>query len=64
MMNELLKDLIDEGVVFVCMDDILVYTKTPQEHQEVVQHLPAILTTNNLFLKPEKCIFKVKRWNL
>jgi Reverse transcriptase (RNA-dependent DNA polymerase) len=32
MMNELLKDLIGGGVVFVYMDDILVYTKTPQEH--------------------------------
>jgi hypothetical protein len=60
MMNELLKELIDEGVVFVYMDDILIYTKTLQEHRHIVKRLLAILRANNLFLKPEKCIFEAE----
>ena len=36
MMNDIFKDLIDEGYVAVYMDDILVYTRTIEHHQEVV----------------------------
>ena len=37
MMNEIFKELIDEGVVVVYMDDILIFTKTLEEHREVVK---------------------------
>ena len=36
MMNDIFKDLIDEGYVAVYMDDILVYTRTIEHHREVV----------------------------
>ena len=36
MMNNIFKDLIDEGYVAVYMDDILVYTHMIEHHQEVV----------------------------
>ena len=36
MMNDIFKDLIDEGYVVVYMDDILVYTRTIEHHREVV----------------------------
>ena len=36
MMNDIFKDLVDEGYVAVYMDDILVYTHTIEHHQEVV----------------------------
>ena len=36
MMNEIFKDLIDEGYMAVYMDNILVYTHRIKHHQEVV----------------------------
>ena len=36
MMNDIFKDLIDEGYMAVYMDDILVYTHTIEHHQEVM----------------------------
>ena len=36
MMNDIFKDLIDEGYMVVYMDDILVYTRTIEHHWEVV----------------------------
>jgi hypothetical protein len=58
MMNERFKDLIAEGVVVVYMDDILIFTKTLEEHHQVVQRVLQILTNNDLYLKPEKCLFE------
>ena len=36
MMNDIFKDLIDEGYVAIYMDDILVYTCTIEHHWEIV----------------------------
>ena len=36
MMNDIFKDLIDEGYVAVYMDDILVYTRMIEHHREVI----------------------------
>ena len=36
MMNELLRELINEGKVLVYMDDILIFTKDLEEHQEII----------------------------
>src|ERR1700733_1669352 len=58
MMNELFKKLIDQGVVVVYMDDILIFTETLEDHRRVVRRVLKILAENNLFLKPEKCIFE------
>jgi len=58
MMNELFKELIDQQVVVVYMDDILIFTATLEEHRRVVRRVLEILAENNLFLKPEKCVFE------
>ena len=58
MMNGIFGDLISEGVVVVYLDDILVFTKTLQEHREVVRRVMALLEKHNLFIKPEKCDFE------
>jgi hypothetical protein len=57
MMNELFKELIDAGYVIVYLDDILIFTKTPEEQREVTEQVLEIMRKNNLFLKPEKCLF-------
>ena len=56
-MNHIFKDLIHQGVVSVYMDDILVHTTTHSQHQQIVKEVLRILRDNDLFLKPEKCIF-------
>ena len=57
-MNELFKELIDQHVVVVYMDDILIFTATLEEHRRVVRRVLEILAENNVFLKPEKCVFE------
>ncbi len=43
MMNDIFKDLIDEGFVAIYMDDILVFTQAIEHHQEVVSHVLDVL---------------------
>jgi len=56
-MNHIFHDLIAQGHVAVYMDDILIFTETEEHHQQVVNEVLKILRQNNLFLKPEKCVF-------
>ena len=58
MMNNIFKDLIDEGYVVVYMDDILVYTRTIEHHREVVTRVLDMLRKYRLYLKAEKCTFE------
>jgi hypothetical protein len=58
IMNKHFKELIDKGTVVVYMDDILIFTKTLDKHRQVVRHVLEILSNNNLYLKPEKCLFE------
>ena len=50
--------MIDQGVVYI--DDILIFTKTEEEHKKIVEEVLKRLEENDLFLKPEKCAFKEK----
>jgi hypothetical protein len=61
MMNHLFKDLIDQEVVVVYMDDILIFTRTIEEHQEVTCKVLKILKDNDLYLKPKKCEFEKRK---
>ena len=56
-MNKLFKELIDQHVVVVYIDDILIFTATLEEHRRVVCLVLEILAVKNLFLKLEKCVF-------
>ena len=58
MMNDLFKDLIDEGVVIVYIDDILIFTEDLALHRKVVCRVLDILRENGLYLKAEKCDFE------
>lgn len=57
MMNELLKDLIQQGHVKVYLDDILIFTLTLEENLEITKVVLGRLKDNDLFAKPEKCFF-------
>src|SRR5258707_13032573 len=60
MMNNILHEFIDHGEVICYMDDILIYSPTLSEHQQIVHQVLATLQRQRLFLKPEKCKFKQK----
>ncbi|GLB34315.1 putative retrotransposable element tf2 155 kda protein type 1-like [Lyophyllum shimeji] len=58
MMNDIFRDLIAQGVVCVYLDDILIYTKTLEEHRRITRIVLDRLREHRLFLKPEKCEFE------
>jgi len=61
MMNDILRDLINEGKVVVFVDNVLVGTKTEERYNEIVEEVLKRLEENNLYVKPEKCAWKVKK---
>ena len=58
MMNNIFKDLIDEGHVATYMGDILIYTWMIEHHQAVVTQVLDVLQRHQLYLKAEKCSFE------
>jgi len=61
MMNEILRDLINEGKVAAFVDDVLVETETEKGHDEIVEEILKRLEENNLYIKPEKCVWKARK---
>jgi len=57
MMNDIFRTLIAEGIVVVYLDDILIFTETEKEHEQVVQRILEVLAEHKLFLCPEKYEF-------
>jgi len=53
--------LINEGKVAVFVDDILEGTEIEEGHDEIVEEVLKRLEENDLFVKPEKCAWKVKK---
>jgi len=61
MMNEILRDMINEGKVAAFVDDVLVGTETEEGHDEIVEEVLRRLEENNLYIKPEECAWKVRK---
>jgi len=61
MMNEILRDLINKGKVAVFVDDVLIGTETEEGHNEIIEEILRRLEENDLYIKPEKCIWKVRK---
>jgi len=60
MMNNLFRDLINQGDTVTFIDNILVATDIEEGHDELVEKVLRRLEENNLFVKPEKCKWKVR----
>jgi len=60
MMNDLFRDLINQGDMVIFINDILVATDTEEGHDKLVEEVLKRLEENNLFVKPEKCKWKVR----
>jgi len=61
MMNKILRDMINEGKVVVFVDDMLVGTETEEGHDKIVEEILKRLEENDLYIKPEKCVWKVQK---
>ena len=60
MMNDLLRDLVVEEKVAVFIDDVMIATETEEGHDEIVKEVLRRLEKNDLFVKPEKYVWKVR----
>jgi len=61
MMNEILRDLINEGKVVVFVDNVLVGMEMEEGHNEIVEEILRKLEENDLYIKLEKCVWKARK---
>jgi len=61
MMNDIFQDLIAEGIMVVYLDDILIFTRTEEEHAKAIRRVLQVLQKHKLFLCLEKCEFCKER---
>jgi hypothetical protein len=60
VMNKVLREYLDKFVI-VFLDDILVYSKTKEEHEQHLRMVIKILREHKLYAKLSKCIFCQKK---
>jgi len=60
MMNDLLRDLVVEEKVAVFIDDVMIATETEEGHGEIIEEVLRRLEENDLFVKLEKYVWKVR----
>jgi len=60
MMNDLLRDLVVEEKIAVFIDDVMIVIETEEGHDEIVEEVLRRLEENDLFVKLEKCVWKVR----
>jgi hypothetical protein len=58
MMNEIFQDLITKGIIFVYLDDILIFTNSLEEHRRITHLILDCMHEHKLYLRPEKCKFE------
>jgi hypothetical protein len=60
MMNDIFKDLVNQNIVIVYIDDILIYTESKEKHNKIVAEVLKRLEDNDLYVKPEKCEWEME----
>ena len=58
-MNELLRNLINTGKIAAFINDVIIRMETEEGHDELVSEVIKRLEENDLYMKPEKCKWKV-----
>ena len=61
MINEILRDLINEGKVVAFVNDVLVETEMEEEHDEIMKEILRRLEEIDLYIKPEKYVWKARK---
>ena len=59
MMNHVFSDMLDTGLL-AYMDDILIYAKTREEHDEKVKNVLERLMEHGFAISPDKCAWRVQ----
>ena len=57
MMNDYFADMIAQGWVLIYLDDILIFSRNSEEHNERTMNVLKRIKEKDLFLKQEKCVF-------
>ena len=60
MINDLLRDLVVEEKVVVFIDNVMITMETEEGQDEIVEKVLKKLEENDLFVKPEKYVWKVR----
>jgi len=60
MMNDLLRDMIEKEEVVAFIDDVIIVTETEEEYDKIVEEVLRRMEENDLFVKPEKYVWKVR----
>jgi len=60
MMNKLLRDLINIGKVAAFIDDVIIGMEIKEGHDKIITEVIRRLEENNLYMKLEKCKWKVQ----
>jgi len=60
MMNEILQNLINTGKVASFINNVIIRMEGEEEHDELVEEVVRRFTENDLYIKLEKCKWKVK----
>ena len=60
-MNKILRDLINKEKVAVFVDNVLVRTETEEEYNEIVEEILRRLEENDLYIKPKKYVWKIRK---
>ena len=60
MISDLLRDLVVEEKVAVFIDDVIVAMETEEGYDKIVQKVLRRLEENDLFVKPEKYVWRVR----
>jgi len=63
IMNEILRDMINEEKVIAFVDNVLIGTEIEKGHDKIMEEMLRRLEENNLYVKPEKCVWKVQKVN-
>jgi len=58
--NKILWNLINIGKVVSFIDNVIMKTEEKERHDEVVKKVVKRLAENDLYVKPEKCKWKVR----
>ena len=61
MINELLRNLINTGKIAAFINNVIVGTETEEGHDELVMEVIRKLEENDLYVKLEKCKWKVRK---
>ena len=60
MINNLLRDMIEIRDIIAFIDDVMVEMDIEEEYDNIVEEVLRRITENDLFVKPEKYVWKIR----